>query len=189
MRVIAFTGLPGSGKSVAVEAARERGLPVVRMGRFVLEEVARRGLPLEEHAIGPVATGMREAHGDDVWAGRTIEALRTGAVAGVGPETRLVVVDGVRSLAEVDRFRHDLGSDFTLIGIEASEEERHARIRGRGRSDDAPEHASLIQRDEREKGWGAEAALASADHVVQNDTGLEAFRARIEGLLDRLLAA
>ena len=190
MRVIAFTGLPGSGKSVAVEAARARGIPVVRMGRFVLEEVARRGHPTTEEHIGPVATGMRQEHGDDVWARRTIEALRAGGVEGVDPTTRIVVVDGVRSLAEVARFRHDLGSDFTLIAIDAPDEMRHMRILGRGREDDAAEHALLHQRDERERGWGVDAAIRQADHMLRNDVDdVDAFTRQVASVLDRVLAS
>lgn len=189
MRVIAFTGLPGSGKSVAVEAVRARGIPVVRMGQFVLDEVARRGLEAVEANVGPVATGMRESHGPDVWAGRTITALKDGKVSGVGPETRLVVVDGVRSLHEVARFRKDLGSDFTLIAIEAPQALRHERILGRGRMDDAAEHALVEARDAREKGWGIEQAMEEADHTLHNEADMARFHAEVDRLLDRLLAA
>lgn len=189
MRVIAFTGLPGSGKSVAVEVARARGIPVVRMGRFVLDEVARRGLPLEEGTIGPVATEMRNTHGSDVWARRTVEALNAGAVPEVGAGTERVVVDGVRSLDEVKRFRDDLGTGFILVAIEAPGPERHARILGRGRVDDAAEHALVLQRDEREKAWGIEKAMAAADHTVHNEGDLPTFRHDIDGLLDRLLTS
>lgn len=187
--MIAFTGMPGSGKSVAVEAVRARGIPVVRMGHFVLEEVTRRGLPHEEAHIGPVASGMRADHGDDIWAVRTIQALRAGHVEGVTPDTRLVAVDGVRSLAEVERFRRDLGKEFHLVAVTAPAGERHERILGRGRVDDAAERAHILQRDERERGWGLEEAMQKADHTLHNDTDLDTFRARVDTLLARLLDA
>jgi dephospho-CoA kinase len=59
VRVVAFTGMPASGKSAAVAVAREQGFPVFRMGDLVIDEVKRRGLPLEEEHVGPVATCMR----------------------------------------------------------------------------------------------------------------------------------
>ena len=187
MRVLAFTGLPGSGKSVAVDAVRARGIPVVRMGEFVLEEVRHRGLTITEEHIGPVASGMRKEHGDDVWAKRTVEALQDGRIPGVNAGTRLIAVDGIRSLAEVDRFKRELGHEFVLIAVEAPEHDRHERILGRGRHDDAADRALVKVRDRREAAWGVETAIARADFRITNDGDMETFVARITELLDRLL--
>lgn len=188
MRVIAFTGLPGSGKSVAVDAVRRRGIPVVRMGDFVLDEVRRRGLPVEEAHIGPVATGMREAHGPDVWARKTVEAIRDHEVQGVDPDTRLIAIDGVRSLAEIEHFRNALGTDFHLIAIDAPAERRHGWIVERGRADDEGADEWAAARDERERGWGVDEAIARADHHIVNDADVDTLRGRVETLLDALVA-
>jgi dephospho-CoA kinase len=183
VRVIAFTGLPASGKSAAVAVARERGLPVVRMGDLVLAEVERRRLPLEESHIGPVATGMRREHGEDVWARRTMERLRDEPTLRDAP---LIVVDGVRSLAEIAHFRRMLRDDFVLVAIEAPTAVRHARLSERGRSDDPQSLELIAARDAREKGWGVEEAIRRADHRLANDGGLDALREQIAALLDRL---
>lgn len=183
--VIAFTGLPGSGKSEAVRVARERDVPVIRMGDFILEEVQRRGHPPDEEHIGPVATGMRNEHGADVWARRTLERLPAATADGRAP---LVVIDGVRSLAEIERFRSELGAAFVLVAIDAADELRHERLRGRGRSDDPQDLAVIAARDAREKGWGIEDAVRRADHRIENDADLERLRARIGALLERLAA-
>lgn len=186
MRILAFTGLPGSGKSEAIAVARQLGVPVVRMGDFVLAEVRRRGLPETEQEIGPVATGMRESEGEDIWARRTVKAIRDGAVPDIDEATSLVMVDGVRSPAEVDRFKRELGRDFVLVAIVASREARHRRILGRGRSDDADDAGLVAARDEREKGWGLEQAMRQADHQLENDGTLDELRERVAALLNRL---
>ena len=98
MRVVGFTGMPGSGKSEAMEVAKTRGHPVVRMGDLIWEEVDRQGLPRDARHVGQVANGMRESHGKDVWAKRTAERVRAMA-AGHG----LVLIDGIRSQEEVRR--------------------------------------------------------------------------------------
>lgn len=175
--------MPGSGKSEAVRIARDLDIPVVRMGDFVLEEVRRRGLPVEEDAIGPVATGMRAEHGDDVWAKRTVEAIRAGEVEGIDPDDPVLVVDGVRSLAEIERFRAELGHDFTLVAVTAPDAVRHARILGRGRADDAADRARVEKRDARERGWGIEEAIGSAEIAVANDGDLESFRGHASEVL------
>ena len=185
MRVLAFTGMPGSGKTEAVRLAREAGLPVIRMGDFVMLELEARGLPPEERHIGPIATGMRAEHGADVWAARTTEAILDPDNDTVPHDAPVLVIDGVRSFAEITRFRRDLGDGFTLIAITAPETLRHARILGRGRGDDAATLADVQARDARERGWGIEDAIAAADETVLNDDGLGPFQAAVRDALRR----
>jgi len=44
MKIIAFVGMPASGKSEASGVAKGLGIPVVNMGDVVREETANRGL-------------------------------------------------------------------------------------------------------------------------------------------------
>ena len=48
MKVIGFVGLPASGKTEAAKVAQELGIPIIRMGDVVREEVKRRGLDITE---------------------------------------------------------------------------------------------------------------------------------------------
>lgn len=183
MRVVAFTGMPGAGKSEAVDVARELGLPVVRMGDFVWDETRRRGLELKDTNVGQVASKMRIEHGKDVWAHRTCDAVLrdyTGAT--------VVVVDGVRNQEEVDAFRARLGDTFELVAITASPRSRQDRLMRRGRPDDPSKTDEFQQRDERELGWGIARSIALAQHVVVNEGDLGAFRNRVKILLDALVA-
>jgi len=77
MKVIAFTGMPASGKSEAVQLAKEKGIPVVRMGDLVWEETKRQARPLDDHNVGNVAHTMRKTYGMDVWAKRTVEKIHS----------------------------------------------------------------------------------------------------------------
>lgn len=186
VRVLAFTGMPGSGKSEAIAVVRDHNVPVVRMGDFVLAEVRARGHPEDEEHIGPVATGLRHTEGDDVWARRTLQAIRHGDIPGIDEHTPLVVIDGVRSPAEIAYFQEALGDDFILVAIESPDKSRHERILGRGRIDDAQDLELVIARDEREKGWGLEEAIRQADHHIHNDGTKQELHERIGALLDRL---
>ncbi|MDD1759688.1 MAG: AAA family ATPase [Methanothrix sp.] len=44
MKIIGFVGLPGSGKSVASNVARDMGIEVLVMGDVIRQEAARLGL-------------------------------------------------------------------------------------------------------------------------------------------------
>lgn len=178
MRALAFTGMPGSGKSEAVAVARAHGVPVVRMGDLVFEETRRQGLDLGR--AGEVAHEARGRHGADVWARRTVERLSSPPFS----EAPLVVVDGVRSLPELSFFREALGRSFVLVAVTAPDAVRHGRLEARGRSDAAE---PAVARDERERGWGIEKAIARADVTIANDGPVDELRERIWALLSKEL--
>lgn len=181
MRVIGFTGMPGSGKSEAMEVAKARGIPVVRMGDLIWEEVDRQGLPRDAAHVGKVANAMRASHGKDVWAQRTCDRVQQ-----VAAGHRLVLIDGIRSHEEVETFRRLLGQEFDLVAIHTDPDHRFDRMVKRARADDSHDVAVLQARDEREMGWGIARTIALADEMIVNDGTLEQFRQRVAKMLDRL---
>jgi dephospho-CoA kinase len=188
VRVIGFTGMPGSGKSEAMEVAKSRGHPVVRMGDLIWEEVERRGLPRDAKHVGEVANAMRDQHGKDVWSRRTVARVRE-VLARAGKPHSVVLIDGIRSHEEVETFRRELGTQFVLVAIHTDPEHRFGRMIRRARADDSPNVEVLRARDEREMGWGIARTIALADEMVVNDGTLEQFRARVAALLDRVAKA
>ncbi|HEX2021302.1 MAG TPA: AAA family ATPase [Candidatus Thermoplasmatota archaeon] len=177
MRVIAFTGMPGAGKSVAVEVARKRGIPVLRMGDFIWEEVRRRGLPITSESVAEVAMQMRTDFGPGVWAEKTVDRLKSMHV-------EMGVIDGVRSEAELEVFRHRLGVDFTLVAIHASRATRMRRLFERHREDDVRDEGEFIARDERELGWGLGRVIALADVMLVNEDTMPDLASQVERVMD-----
>lgn len=177
MKVIAFTGMPGAGKTEAVAAARELSIPVVSMGDEVRKETERRGLPLTDEHVGEVAEEMRRTHGMDVWARRCLEKI--------GGEW-VVIVDGIRNHEEVELFRSTI-PDFILVAIHASPAVRYQRLMARGREDDGLRVDELKVREKRELSWGLGDVIAMADIVVVNEGSLAAFRKKIKELLSQFL--
>ncbi len=183
MKVLGFTGMPGSGKSEAMAVATARGHPVVRMGDLIWEEVDAQGLPRDASNVGKVANAMRQMHGNDVWALRTVERVRS-----LGDHD-VVLIDGVRSNHEVEVFRRELGEDFVLVAIHTDAKHRYGRLTARGRDDDPTgddADAGHKARDEREMGWGIARTIALADEMIVNDSTLDAFRDAVAALLDEL---
>jgi dephospho-CoA kinase len=176
IRVVAFTGMPGAGKSEAVRVARDMGAQVLRMGDAVWTEVKERGLPLEASVVGRVASEMRESHGADVWARRTIEAVDRSA--------DIVVIDGLRTRAELATFREALGGDFVLVLIDCPDEVRLERVTARARDDDTLSREAFFERDERELGWGLGAVLEAADVVIDNTGSVEELHGRVRTILE-----
>ena len=177
MRVVAFTGMPGAGKSVAVDVARKRGIPVLRMGDFIWEEVRRRGLPITSGSVAEVAMQMRTDFGPGVWAEKTVDRL-------LDMKPPMGVIDGVRSEAELEVFRHRLGQDFTLVAIHASRKTRMRRLFERHREDDVKDEGEFIARDERELGWGLGRVIALADVMLVNEDTMPDLAQQVERTLD-----
>ncbi len=176
-KILAFVGMPASGKSEASSVLRRKGITVINMGDVIREEVVRRGLEPTDANTGGVGTDLREKEGTDAVAIRCIPKIKDANEDFIG-------IDGVRSVAEVERFKEAFGDDFTLVSVDSPIELRFARVLARKRSDDMQDISALKIRDERELGWGMGEAMEIADIVVDNEGTLEEFREKIIGLLD-----
>ncbi len=180
MKIIAFTGMPCSGKSEAVQIAKEMNIPVFRMGDMVREEVKKRGLALNENNVGTIADQMRRNLGMDIWAKRTLDKIS------LLEKTKHIIIDGIRNNEEIDTFKKSLDKDFIIIAVTASDETRQKRFLNRGREDDSFNIQDLKDRDKRELNWGLDTVIASADIIVPNEDGINEFRKEIRSILDRL---
>ncbi|CAG0979956.1 dephospho-CoA kinase [Methanosarcinales archaeon] len=179
MKLIAFVGMPASGKSEAAAIAKKLGIPVVNMGDVVREETAKRGLPPTDENIGGTGTSLRREEGMDVIAKRCVPKIRF-------IKAPVVVVDGTRNINEIEYFKKEFGNDFMLIAIHTPFEMRFERVRKRARSDDMNCTEELKRRDEREKGWGLDKAIEKADITIDNTQTIEKFQKQIELLLGKI---
>jgi len=174
MKILAFTGMPASGKSVAVEIAKEKNIPVIRMGDAVWYETKKQGLELNDKNVGKIANDMRERHGKDIWAKRTVETIKSNV------KEDYIVIDGIRNSEEIDYFKKTLGSNFYVIAIVASDELRKQRVLSRKREDDSRDVNELEKRDKRELGWGLGEVIEHADIEIVNEGTIEEFRKKVK---------
>lgn len=178
MRIIAFVGMPASGKSVAGRVARDKGIHVINMGDVIREEVLRRGLEPTDANTGGVGTDLRENEGMDAVAKYCVPKINSSG-------TDMVVIDGVRGIAEIEFFKKEFGKDFTLVNINSPIRMRLERVKVRGRSDDMTNIDALRNRDERELGWGLGKAIQAADITIPNAAGIKKFKHSILELLEQ----
>ena len=183
MKVVGFTGMPGTGKSEAVVVAKELGFEIFSMGEVVRDEARRRGVPMTDSDVGRFAADEREKHGKAIWAQRTSELIMQHA------EAEIVIIDGIRSMDEIELFRDVFGKDFILVAIYANSPERLKRIIKRSREDDVRSMEELEARDDRELGWGVGRAIAKADIMIVNDCSLSEFREKVKEILLRIADA
>jgi len=178
MTVIGIVGLPGSGKSEAAAVAREEAVPVVTMGDVIRQACRDRGFDPATHH-GEMAKQLREENGPGAIAEESLPVIEAHLA-----DSETVLVDGIRSDVEVERFRAAFGDDFLLVEVRAPFETRAERLDLRGRDVlDGEDGESLAERDERERGFGMDDAMAMADVTVENTDSLDAFHQAIRALL------
>jgi dephospho-CoA kinase len=159
--IVGLTGMPGAGKSVVVSVAKGRGYGVVVMGDVLREEAARRSLEPSPENLGKIMLDLRQKEGKSVIARRCIPEMEK-------TKEHKVIVDGVRSLSEVEEFKKHFPK-FTLIAVHSSPETRFKRLFHRQRSDDPENWEVFHERDMRELSVGLGEAIAMAEHIIINE--------------------
>ena len=182
MKVIGFTGMPGSGKTACAKFAKEKSIPVVRMGDLVWTEVENRGLELTDINVGTLATEERKKHGFGIWAERTVpvvvEKFKTSPT---------VIIDGIRGDAELKVFYFHFREKFVNVAIHSNPQIRYERIvKGRQRADDVMSVDEFGGRDDRELSWGIGNAIALADYMIVNEGTLDDLKVTFLDLLEKL---
>jgi len=176
--VLGLTGMPGSGKSLVVKVAKERGYDIVVMGDVVREEAEKRRLEPNPENIGKIMLELRQTEGSSVIAKRCIPKIES-------TERQKVIVDGIRSLNEAEEFKRNFPT-FSLMAIHASPETRFKRLYRRKRSDDAGDWKVFRERDMRELSVGLGNAIAMAEYVVVNEEPVEVVREKIKEVLGKV---
>ena len=176
--VVGLAGMPGSGKSLVVETARELGYAIVIMGDVIREETLKLGLDLTPQNVGKVMLQLRADGGVTVVAQKCIPKIEA-------KENNKVLIDGLRSLYEVEAFKTHFAK-FSIVAVHASPEIRFARISNRRRSDDSNGWVVFHERDMRELSVGLGNVIAMAEQIIINDSSVDEVKNRIAESLRRI---
>ncbi len=176
--VVGVAGMPGSGKSLIVTAARSEGYAVIVMGDIVREETKAQGLELNPKNIGKVMLELRKNGGASAIAERCIPKMKR-------KRNRKIIVDGIRSLSEVETFKSHF-SHFSLIAVHSSPETRFNRLYRRHRSDDPNGWKLFLERDIRELNVGLGNAISMAEHLIINESNRNAIKAKARRIFWRI---
>lgn len=156
--LICVTGMPGSGKSVVSKTLGKLAKRVVSMGDAVREEARIRGLPTDLKTMMELAQRLREEYGPAAVARLVLRMIE---------DEGIYVIDGVRSLHEIDVFK-DFG-EVLIVAVHASPRTRFLRLSSRGRKDDPRSWEEFVARDMKELRFGIGDVIALADIMVVNE--------------------
>jgi dephospho-CoA kinase len=176
--IICLAGMSGSGKSIIVEVAKGRGYDIVVMGDVIREEAERRRLKPNPENLGRIMLELRRSEGNAAIAKRCILKIEKTTKS-------RVIVDGVRSLSEVEEFKESF-PESSFIAVHASPETRFRRVYRRRRSDDPETWEIFHKRDVRELSVGLGDAIAMAEWVIVNEGEMDAVKEKVKEILRRI---
>src|SRR5213593_978734 len=122
--VLVIAGMPGAGKSLASDAARELGLPVFVSGDVIREEAEKRGLSPNKANLGRLMIRLRREEGMGAVARRLIPLIEK-------TDRVFVVYEGDRNVEELEELRKNYR--ILTIAIHAAPETRFLRLLKRRR--------------------------------------------------------
>ena len=152
--------MPGAGKSIIATALKLKGFEKINMGDAVRAEAKKRNLEPTGENLGKLMLELREKNG----AGAVAELIQLQIINSV---SNVVVIDGVRSKAEIDVFKK-IGT-VKILSVDSSADTRYKFLQERGRSDDPKTRDVFDKRDSREVGVGLDSSIALADESISNN--------------------
>ena len=177
MKIIAFSGMPGAGKSLAAQYSKELGFEILRVGDLTDQELKKRGLEVNEQNERLVREALREEFGMDVYAQKVSERIDSG-------KFEKVFLDGIRSYEEFLYLKNKYKGNFVSIALLASAKTRHVRLMDRKiRPLSGPE---CVHRDKAEiENLNQADTIVMSDYFIINEGSEKELKENIKPVLER----
>lgn len=173
--LIAFVGLPGSGKSVAASILEKQGYEVIRLGDLTDRRLKENGLSETPENEKVVREDIRKTEGMDAYAKWCVEEI------GKRGKENQYVLEGVRSWEECEYLKR-VFPKLLLVGIYSPPDVRYLRLKERKERPLMEEEArrrDVFEIDNLHMG----PTLALADKLVVNTGDIREFETSILALL------
>lgn len=171
--------MPGSGKSIIDEVARDMNIPILIMGDIIREEAQKRGISPTPENLGRIMMEIRKEMGAGIVAKKCLEKINE-------IRSEVLMIEGVRSLEEVEEFKK-VGK-LIILAVHASPQTRFQRLIRRGRSDDPKSWEEFLERDFRELSIGIGNVIALADKIVINEGTIKELKNRTRKILEGIMS-
>ena len=181
LKILAFVGLTGSGKSTAVEHFTNKGFPRVYFGGVLLDAVKYAGLEINEQNERRLREELRESEGKDFIVKRIITQIHDLTTAG----QHRIVADGLYTWTEYKALKKEFPGELSVIAIVSPKHLRHHRLETR-------EVRPLTNKEASERDWAEienlekGGPIAIADYYVQNNENVEHFYKQLDAIAEHL---
>ncbi len=178
VKILAFVGLSGSGKSAAVEYATTKGYPKVYFGGVLYQAMAEANIEPTWENQNAFRVEIRQKEGTDFIVRRIIKQINDLIAAG---QDR-IVADGLYSWDEYKALKHEFPGELIVVAVVAPKRLRHSRLAIR------PERP-LTQAEADDRDWHEiediqkGGPIAIADYYLNNEGSLETLHHQIDQLI------
>lgn len=177
LKILAFVGLTGSGKSTAVKHFTDKGFPKVYFGGVILDAMKAANIEHTEENEKRFREEYREINGKDAVAKKIVEQIRHLADAG----QHRIIADGIYTWTEYKILKHEFPGELVLAATVAPRHLRYHRLNNRPvrplTSSEAYDR-DVAEIENLEKGG----PIAIADHFIINDGSVERFDEQLDAL-------
>jgi dephospho-CoA kinase len=180
--IIGITGTLGAGKGTVVEYLKTKGFVHYSARDVWIEEVKKRGLPVDRDTITATANDLRAQHGPAYFAEVSVaKAKDKGGDA---------VIESIRSVGEAEYLK---SHGAVLWAVDADVKTRYERIVARASETDKISFDKFVEDEKRE--WdnadptkqNLKAVITMSDTVLTNDGTQEELFAQVEKALEGVL--
>jgi dephospho-CoA kinase len=166
MKVVAIVGMPGAGKSEVSRIFEQNGYVRIRFGDITDEEIARRGLLLNEANERHVREQLRQEHGMAAYAILNLPKIEAAL------KKSNVVIDGLYSWEEYLFLKSRCLDNLYVVAVWASPGTRYRHLSSRGKRPLSVEEAAARDKAEIEN-VNKGGPIAMADFTITNESSLD----------------
>jgi len=184
MIVIGITGTLGAGKGTIVEyLINNKGFKHFSVRQFLIEEINKKGLPVNRDSMTEVANNLRANHSPSY----IIEQLYKKALANGGN----AIIESIRTPGEVEFLKKQ--GKFYLIAVDADPQVRYNRISIRASETDHITFDTFLANEKREfttsdpNKQNLSKCIQLADIMLKNDGSLIELNTQLENKLRVIL--
>lgn len=178
VKIVAFVGLAGAGKSSAVEHVAAKGYPKIYFGGVIYQAMNEAGIEITPESQQKFREEIRQREGKDFVVKRVIQQANDLIVSG----QKRILFDGLYTWTEYRILKHEFPGELSVVAIVAPRSLRHRRLAVR------PERP-FTAKESTERDWSEienlekGGPIAIADHYIMNNGDLDSFHRQVDAVL------
>lgn len=181
VKIIAFVGLAGSGKSTAVEYLTEKGFPRVYFDGVIYSVMNEAGIEITPESQASFKEEIRQKEGNDFVVKRIVKEIHDLIESG----QHKIVADGIYSWTEYKAMKHEFPNMVTVVATLAPKHLRHHRLierKERPFTEEETTERDWAEIENLEKGG----PIAMADYYIMNDQGINELHQQLDKILEEI---
>ena len=179
--IIGITGTLGAGKGAVVNFLKQKGFKHYSVRNFLIEEIKKRGLPINRNIMVSVANSIRKNNSPSFIIEQIYEKAKK--------ETENIIIESIRTLSEAEKIREKGG---IIISVDADPKTRYSRILIRQSETDNISFEEFLENEKKELfsidpyEQNLSECISKADFKLDNNKNFEYLNNQLKVILERI---